>query len=242
VLEHAGYTLCCLIAFFGPVASITTHAERLVPDKPGTGAPQAADFSVGTLHFASGVVVRLTCSIVAPEDRSLQIFGEEGTLSIGDFWEYGAEVCVQGVFSMARFRGWIRAHQAELALSEEDLALVLSALEPPSANEASPEPEMRAKVALTRITRRHLARVQSELSATRTITLVRPAPATGLHSNMDFARGVAECADAATERRAGRLSGAFALHVLECTLALRESGQTKLRTSCESFVPMPWAR
>ena len=185
--------------------------------------------------------MRLTCSIVAPEDRSLRIFGEDGTLSIEDFWEYGAEVRVHGVFSMPRLRGWIREHREELALPDEDLALVLSALDPPGAVAPTREPELRAKLALGRITRRHLARAQRELSAERTIALVRPAPATGLDSNMDFARGVAECAEAASERRACRLSGAFALHVLECTFALRESGSTIVRTTCEPFVPMPWA-
>jgi predicted dehydrogenase len=47
----------------------------------------APDFSVACIRFASGVVARMTNSIVAPEDHSIRIFGDEGMLSVDDCWK-----------------------------------------------------------------------------------------------------------------------------------------------------------
>ena len=66
-LEHAGYYLSWLIAFFGPVRHVAALSARLLPDKPG--APETPDFSTAALGFDDGVVARLTCSIVAPHDH-----------------------------------------------------------------------------------------------------------------------------------------------------------------------------
>lgn len=96
-LEHAGYYVTWLTAFFGPVQTVTSFAACLIPDKE-TDVPletQAPDFSVACLEFASGEVARLTCSIVAPHDRGLRIIGDAGVLSIHDCWDYGAPVHLQ---------------------------------------------------------------------------------------------------------------------------------------------------
>ncbi len=88
-LEHAGYALTWLAAFFGPAESVTAFAARVVPDKR-VDVPleaQAADFSVACVQFRSGPVARLTCSIVAPHDHAIRVFGEEGTLSTDDCWK-----------------------------------------------------------------------------------------------------------------------------------------------------------
>ncbi|MCC7321193.1 MAG: Gfo/Idh/MocA family oxidoreductase [Rubellimicrobium sp.] len=90
-LEHAGYWLSWLIAFFGPVRTVVAASAELVPDKPAatTGAP---DFSVATLFFHSGVVARLTCSIAAPHDHRLRVVGEKGTLTVPEAWDNAARV------------------------------------------------------------------------------------------------------------------------------------------------------
>ena len=88
-LEHAGYYLTWLCAFFGPVETITAFATQLFDDK-GTGQKPAAlanDLSVSCLTFRSGVVARLTCGLAAPRDRSLHIVGTEGVLSLSDGWD-----------------------------------------------------------------------------------------------------------------------------------------------------------
>ena len=87
-LEHLGYTLSWLVAFFGPAVSVTAFSKALVPHKmPDMEAVQTPDFSVALITHASGVVSRVTCGIVAPVDRGMRIIGEEGVLSITDFWD-----------------------------------------------------------------------------------------------------------------------------------------------------------
>ena len=88
-LEHAGYYLTWLCAFFGPVETITAFSAKLFDDK-GTGQPAAEianDLSVSCLTFRSGVVARLTCGLAAPRDRSLHVVGTEGVLSLTDGWD-----------------------------------------------------------------------------------------------------------------------------------------------------------
>lgn len=103
-LEHAGYYVTWLTAFFGPVESVTAFASCRIPDK-GTGAPvgtQAPDFSVACLSFRSGVVARLTSSIVAPHDHSLRIIGDDGVLGTKDCWYYGSPVHVRRTLKIRR--------------------------------------------------------------------------------------------------------------------------------------------
>jgi predicted dehydrogenase len=93
-LEHAGYYVTWLVAFFGPAHSVTAFASCQIPDKE-TDVPLevvAPDFSVATIRFHSGVVARITCSIIAPHDHRLRIFGDDGVLSVEDCWNYGSPV------------------------------------------------------------------------------------------------------------------------------------------------------
>jgi predicted dehydrogenase len=93
-MEHAGYYLTWLAAFFGPVRSISAFSQNVVTDKH-TDEPLdviTPDFSVGTMLFDHGVVARLTCSIMAPHNRRLQIVGEEGVLTVEDCWDYETPV------------------------------------------------------------------------------------------------------------------------------------------------------
>lgn len=93
-LEHAGYYLTWLCAFFGPVAEVTAFAARCFDDKnTGQAAAEIAnDFSVSCLKFRSGVVARLTCGLVAPRDRSMHIVGDKGVISVSDGWNYASPV------------------------------------------------------------------------------------------------------------------------------------------------------
>jgi predicted dehydrogenase len=91
-LEHAGYYLTWLTAFFGPVGRMTSYAGVTQPDKGIALDVRTADFAVGCFEFRSGVTARLTCSIYAAHDHRLRIFGDEGTLSTHKSWDYGAPV------------------------------------------------------------------------------------------------------------------------------------------------------
>ncbi|MDY8108033.1 Gfo/Idh/MocA family oxidoreductase [Fulvimarina sp. 2208YS6-2-32] len=93
-LEHAGYYLTWLCAFFGPVRQLTAFAALTFPDK-GTGqAPEtlANDFSVAVMTFENGVTARLTCGLAAPKDRSFHVVGTNGMLSVSDGWDYRSPI------------------------------------------------------------------------------------------------------------------------------------------------------
>jgi len=96
-LEHAGYYVSWLAAIFGPAESVTSFASRQIVDK-GTDAPldppDTPDFSVGCIRFRSGVVARLTCSIIAAHDHSLRIFGDGGTLRVHEAWDFASPVTI----------------------------------------------------------------------------------------------------------------------------------------------------
>lgn len=90
-LEHAGYYLTWLCAFFGPAKRITSFASLIVPGMGGVegGAP---DFSVACLEFGDDVVARLTCSLYAPQDRGIRLIGDGGILHVEDAWDFGSGV------------------------------------------------------------------------------------------------------------------------------------------------------
>ncbi|MED7947743.1 Gfo/Idh/MocA family oxidoreductase [Streptomyces sp. BE20] len=184
-VEHAGYWLTWLTAFFGPVRELTAFATLLAPNPhvpPGT--PLAPDFSLAVLSFESGVTARLTTSIHAPKDYSLRVIGDDGLLTVADSWQYDSPVTV-------------RRH-------------------PDGVPETVPPAEGPA----------------------------RPFRYPGTH-DMDFARGVAELAVAASGSRPTGLPPDHALHVLELTLAISGAGPGAVIRPTTTFAPvppMPWAR
>jgi predicted dehydrogenase len=95
-LEHAGYYLTWLTAFFGPATTVTSFASVLLPDKGIPLDVRTPDFTVGVIQFASGMVARLTCGIFAAPDRRLRIFGDAGVLSTADSWNFGSPVFRSG--------------------------------------------------------------------------------------------------------------------------------------------------
>jgi predicted dehydrogenase len=103
-LEHAGYYTTWLTAFFGPAESVTAFSSCLVPDKQTDVLldHNAPDFSVACIKFASGIVARLTCSIVAPHDHALKIIGDDGILCTDDCWFYGAPVYIKRMIKIRR--------------------------------------------------------------------------------------------------------------------------------------------
>ncbi len=86
-MEHAGYYLTWLIQMFGPVRTVVAASAQLTGD-----APAAHDLSIGTLFHASGVVSRLTCSIIAPHNHELRIVGDNGVLELDECWDNLAKV------------------------------------------------------------------------------------------------------------------------------------------------------
>lgn len=105
-LEHAGYYLGWLINMFGPVKSVTAFSDCVVPEKvdpePPLSPPDTADISFGILKFESGVVVRLSTTIVAPHDHSIRIFGDEGVIYLDECWDNNEKVYFRKLMRIRR--------------------------------------------------------------------------------------------------------------------------------------------
>ncbi len=80
--KHAAYHIAALAALFGRVETVTNFAARcLLPEKVADVARArdgGPDFSVAALRFGSGVVARLTCSVVAPYEYRVRLVGDSG--------------------------------------------------------------------------------------------------------------------------------------------------------------------
>lgn len=217
-LEHAGYYVTWLAAFFGPARSVTAYASCQVPEKDSAVAPDrmSADFSVGVIEFVSGVVARLTCSLVAAHDHTLRIFGDAGILSCKDSWMYDSPVYFE------RLNIPCKPGRRAVRIPPESKILngAWNYLAPRILREPGPIliPPVRE------------AKFQSYPPNTH---------------HMDFARGVAEQAEALRESRPCRLSARFLLHVNEIVLALQPprgaNGTRKMTSTFEPIASMPWA-
>jgi predicted dehydrogenase len=111
--EHAGYHLVWMCALFGPVRQVTSFSAVTLPDKTARHLEPAdtPDFSVGVLHFESGVVGRLTCSIAAPTDHRMRIIGDRGEISADTYRHYECPVRFEpftGFSLKARNARWVR--------------------------------------------------------------------------------------------------------------------------------------
>ena len=105
-LEHAGYYLAWLMEMFGPVKSVTAFSDCVVPEKidpePTLDPVDSADISFGLLKFDSGVVVRLSTTIVAPHDHSIRLFGDKGVLYLDECWDNDDKVYFRKLMHIRR--------------------------------------------------------------------------------------------------------------------------------------------
>ncbi len=103
-LEHAGYVLSWLCALFGPATSVTAFGCETIPDKVVQTAihKNTPDLTIAALQFKSGVVARLTCSIVGEHDHRLRVFCEKGILGVHDTWHYRSKVWQRKYFNIRR--------------------------------------------------------------------------------------------------------------------------------------------
>jgi predicted dehydrogenase len=227
-LEHAGYHLAWLCAMFGPAKSVTAFASCLVPDKTTLplDPPDAPDFSVACIAFQSGVVARLTCSIVAPFDHRFRVIGNEGVISVDECWQFEAPVQLER-FSQttlhARKSRTVRASsglQALFGVGGRKQRLV-----------------SRSRLPLGKAWRDVSSGRRSVLGAA--IQLVRRRE----FVSMDFFRGVADMAQAIHDNRRPMLPADFVLHVTELTLAVHKARADGVQyvpiTSFRPLAPLP---
>jgi predicted dehydrogenase len=95
-MEHAGYHITPLVTLFGPVRRVTSFSACLMPEKGQDVGVEiiSPDLSIGMLEFDRGIVARLSCSILAPANRSLRVIGVDGVATLTDVWEYHAPIRV----------------------------------------------------------------------------------------------------------------------------------------------------
>ncbi|HEY5961239.1 MAG TPA: Gfo/Idh/MocA family oxidoreductase, partial [Polyangiaceae bacterium] len=118
-LEHAGYYLTWLAAFFGPAESLTRFGAVTVPDKYPQSqlSVSSPDLTVACIKFRSGVVARLTCSIVAEHDHHLRIIGDDGTISVDDCWDNRSKAGIRRLLNIRR-RTMMTPWQTRITLPE----------------------------------------------------------------------------------------------------------------------------
>ena len=106
-VEHAAYYLAWLTAFFGPAETITAFSSCLWPERrvnqDETLNLITPDFSVACITMQSGVVAKLSCSIVAPHNHVMKIVGDRGVLSVNECWNYNASVYLDR-YSIFKFK------------------------------------------------------------------------------------------------------------------------------------------
>lgn len=88
-LEHAGYYLSWLIAIFGSVKTVVAASANVV-----AGQDDAPDYSSATLFFETGMIARLTCSIIAPHDHQIRVIGDKAVLRLDKAWDNSAKVFI----------------------------------------------------------------------------------------------------------------------------------------------------
>jgi len=104
IVEHAGYYLTWLTAFFGPAKSLSGYTGVMIENNLRNEKLKrtSPDFSVACIQFESGIVARLTCSIVSPRDHSLTVVGSRGILYLRDCWNYRSKVKLKKYLTIRR--------------------------------------------------------------------------------------------------------------------------------------------
>ncbi len=217
-IEHAGYSVSWLSAYFGPVESITSFAACQIHDLQADVRLEVRppDLTVACLKFRSGPVARLTSSWIAPPDHSIRIFGDLGVLSTDDIWAPRSPVYI------TRNRN-IRIGSKTISIPWKKVYSL-----------AVPSRRERSNMAGRKIMR-----------PTRTITRALRARFLHLRKRVDFCLGPAEVATAFREGRPCRLPPEYCLHNTEVVLAIHNSLENgsnyKMTTSFAPMDPLSWA-
>ena len=217
-IEHAGYPVSWLSAYFGPVDSVTAIATCQIPElKTEVGLDRIPpDLTIACLKFKSGVVARLTSSWIAPNDHSIRVFGDTGVLSTDDVWAPRSPVYI--------------TRNRDIRIGPKTISIPWKRkyplLHPPGRT-------LGAEV-------RRMA-----LRSPRAIGRAVRARFLHLRKRVDFCLGPAEVATALREGRPCRLSPQYCLHNTEIVLAVHNSIDTgssyKVTTSFAPMDPLSWA-
>jgi predicted dehydrogenase len=208
-LEHAGYHLTWLCAMFGPAVSLTAFSSCLVPDK--TTLPldpsNTPDFSVACIVFQTGVVARLTCSIIAPLDHRIAIIGREGVITTDTYRHYQSPVYVERFTQLS-----LNARKSRSVRASPVLQRLLGVGGRKQVMVGKPSRSVR------RALREYLTSKPPIIGAALRNMRDRELGV------QDKLLGVVEMAEALAENRSCLLPPDFLVHVTELTLAISNSG------------------
>jgi predicted dehydrogenase len=217
-IEHAGYPVSWMTAYFGPVETITSFASCQVPDMGIKREVIPPDLTVACLKFKSGLVGRLTTSWIAPHDHSIRIFGDTGVLTTDDIWKAGSRVYI--------------TRNRSIRIGPKSLPFPRNETYPM----ASPPKRRSGTNGIGRI----------RIPPPRAIARGIRARFVHLRKRPDFCLGPAELASAVREKRACRLSAEYCLHNTEIVLAIHNSftagPQYTMTTSFSPLEPLLWAQ
>ena len=215
-LEHAGYYLTWLCAMFGPAVQMTSFSACLIESKTPLPLDPAdtPDFSVACITFASGVVARLTCSIIAPMDHRFRVIGTEGVLTTDEAWNYTAPVYLERFSQLSlNARKSISVRTSSLLQAIFGIRGKRVPFDAPSSMLARMWADIRS---------RHRRPLRALIKAIKSREIF----------SIDYFRGVASMAAAIEGRGPLPLSPDFLMHVTELTLAIQAAG-----TERPTFVP-----
>jgi predicted dehydrogenase len=211
--EHAGYLLTWLAAFFGPARAVTSFASCQIPDKGIPVDKMAPDFSVASIEYLNGVVARVTCSVVAPIDKSLTIIGDDGVLEVANVRHDNSPVYFRPVPATGRRAGVERRLNLFRECLEGKMNWVIW---------SGHEWHFRKKLPFAR---------------------KPPALYANEAKRVDFCLGPSELAAAIRENRPCRLSPELGLHITELIEAIqypeRLGGNQKIESTFDPIEPLP---
>jgi predicted dehydrogenase len=217
-IEHAGYPVSWLSAYFGPVDTVTAFATCQFPALQTEVGLESVppDLTIACLKFKSGVVARLTSSWIAPNDHSIRVFGDTGVLSTDDVWAPRCPVYI--------------TRNRDIRIGPKTISI-----------------PWKRKYPLLRPPGRTLRSEARRLMLRSPNAIGRALRARFLHlrKRVDFCLGPAEVAAALREGRPCRLSPEYCLHNTEVVLAVHNSRDTgsnyKVTTSFAPMDPLTWA-
>lgn len=219
--EHAAYVMSWLAAIFGPAKQVQSFATVCLPEKGITVDNMAPDFTNGIVQYDNDVVARVTCSIVAPIDKSITIVGENGIL----YTKYVRNDASPVYFRPTppeRMRAGVANRLSAIKLKAEQtlrLPFSLSGL------------SLEDKVPFA---------ISPAFKSAGGGNLLR----SGGNKPVDFLRGTADMADAIRSGRAPRLSADLGVHMVELIEKLQHPERFdpvhQMKTSFDSIKPLDW--
>lgn len=95
IWAHAAYPLSWLTSFFGPVSALSAFSGNIASRDDTDLNSRSPNFATAVLQFGNGIHARLTCGAYARRNHGFTVFGDEGTISVEDAWNFRCPVLLE---------------------------------------------------------------------------------------------------------------------------------------------------